>query len=261
MSTVNLAPTESKVKPGMVTQREINQRVYALYYTKLADTVQDAEDAVAYGLQVAYEHWKGDAPLWAYVWIVAKHRLLGNRRRCDHRMQMTFSDITDGTDSDLSEIVNCFAPDPQTIYTDREIDETMLQFIRNRIAEKSDWKIHAKHYGKYPAQANRAIEMLDTLARSAADDTGIGVDEYDSRTYFERKYRGYRKENSQVIDNLCEREKVGRRSVYDCMQALREETRHALAERREHPDAYIEFQTESDETLAVLREQDERAMQ
>ena len=261
MSTVNLARTESNVKPEMVTQREINRRVYALHYTKLADTVQDAEDAIAYGLQVAYEHWKGDAPLWAYVWVVAKHRLLGDRRRVDHRMQMTFSDITEGTDSDLSEIVNRFAPDPQTIYTDREIDETMLQFIRNRIAEKSDWKVHNKHYGKYPAQANRAIEMLDTLARSAADDTGIGVDEYDARTYFQRKYRGYLRENGEVIRNLCEQGKVSRWVAYDCMRVLREETRHALAERRANPDDYVEFQTESDETLAVLREQDERAMQ
>ncbi|MBM3131108.1 MAG: hypothetical protein FJ009_21100 [Chloroflexi bacterium] len=261
MSTVNLARTESNVKPGVVTQREINRRVYALYYTKLADTVQDAEDAVAYGLQVAYEHWKGDAPLWAYVWIVAKHRLLGNRRRVDHRMQMTFSDITEGTDADLSEVVNRFAPDPLSIYTDREIDAGLLELIRNRIAEKSDWKVHAKQFGKYPAQANRAIQMLDTLARSAVEDTGIGVDEYDARTDLEQKYRGYRKENGAVIRNLCEREKAGMRSVYDCMHALREETRHALAERRANPDDYIEFQTESDETLAVLREQDERAMQ
>ena len=87
------------------------------------------------------------------------------------------------------------------------------------------------------------------------------VDEYDSRTYFQRKYRGYRRENGAVIRNLCEREKVGKRSVYDCMKALREETCHALAERRSNPDTYVEFQTESDETLAVLREQDERAMQ
>ena len=175
MSTITLAPTESKVKPGMVTQREINQRVYALYYTKLADTVQDAEDAVAYGLQVAYEHWKADAPLWAYVWVVAKYRLLGNRRRIDHRKQMTFSDITEGNDADLSEIIEQYIPDPLAIYTDREIDMGLLEFIRNRIAEKSDWKIHAKQYGKYPAQANRAIKMLDTFARSAANGTGIGV--------------------------------------------------------------------------------------
>lgn len=209
-----------------------------------ADTVQDAEDAVACSLQVCYEHWKGDAPLWAYVWIVARHRLLGNHRRVDHRMQMTFSDITEGTDSDLPEVVNRFAPDTLSIYTDRETDTGLLELIRNRIAEKSDWTVHAKQFGKYPAQANRAIQMLNTLARSAADDTGIGVDKYDARTDFQRKYRGYRRKNGAVIRNLCEREKVGKRSVYDCMKVLREETRHALAERCEHPDDYIGFQTE-----------------
>jgi len=210
---------------------------------------------------VACEQWQEKAPLGAYIYKVAINYLLGQRRRKWYHSETPFCEFTDGNDADVSEVVERYAPDPQAIYTDCEINEAMLQFIRNRIAEKSDWKVHAKHYGKYPAQANRAIRMLDTFAQSAADNTGIGVDEYDSRDYFQRKYRGYRNECAEVVNHLCEQQLVGKRTVSDCMHALREETRHALAERREHPDYYIEFQTESDETLTVLREQDARAMQ
>jgi hypothetical protein len=197
-----------------------------------AETRQDAEDAVAYAMLECirrHDQIKGD--FFVYAFVVARC-YLAHLRTCAHtRRTKNFTTLTPaGADAEQAEGFIEALAHTSDIYADREIDYDMLELVRNRLNGKSDWILN-NHRGKSPAQAARAIRILDTFVRSAENDCGIGVDEYDNRSRQRQRIRDYRNERAAVRNAMMNEERINHTDYDRACAALRDATEEELRRR------------------------------
>jgi hypothetical protein len=242
-------------------------RLYHLCRTRIPRDLCDTDDAVQYGLLVACE--KHDPSKGSPIGLAFKaaYRYAWRQHTCGFkRWERTLCDVIDENNETTRNpeqhhrrFEQFFAVTDKS-HVEHELDATLVDDIRRAVLAKQDWTTGNHKVGKSKRQQRRVLETLDLFAQSVIADAGPGIDEFENR----RKRvpsKPYRGRNHATHRFLRQHFGIDQTQTSRIQRTLKECAAQALAERREHPDDYIEFQTESDETLAVLREQDERAMQ
>lgn len=193
MCTLYIPPTEEERKQRVealrnITPQEIEKLRASVRWKVPRECV---DDALAYALMIAYQHYDGQGKLKNYILKTAWY--YGLRQLRDRRRNKTFTDLQ-GIEDD-NEYIDYILPSTPA-YEIHEPDRRWLEEVHARI---DSLYVKGSNHANAPSTIRRAHKVLDVLIASCESGQGIGMDEWVDGT---RRRHGYHRKtihsNKQV---------------------------------------------------------------
>jgi hypothetical protein len=214
-----------------MTQDEYN-RIRRMVFARIPREWCDREDALQYGMLAACESYRGLHGAQASTFIVTCAFYYASKQyhRKSGRYSVPFTDLQQ-PEQDYDDLVAYLARTEDDHSNLEGLDPVFLECIRESLKNKSDWFMRKGKVGKSPTRTERAIRILDVLARSVEQDSGIGVDEYEGRpTHPRDNRRGFANERSRVRQRLMQHFGLPYQKYDEALLGLRKATDQVIRE-------------------------------